>query len=400
MLKWFYEIDCGKGGAEFLRTGFEDGTGKGKVVSPFMRGDPGLPEGPDNRESNRGTADHMADRSGGLISPATLVDLFRPLEHARKVLLAVSGGPDSVALMLLAAQWAEAVWKAPPLSVASVDHGLRPDSLAEAEQVAEWAARLGLPHHILRWEGEKPKTRLQERARDARYGLLIAHAETIGADYLVTAHHADDQAETILFRLLRGSGPRGLKGMESLFQRGELLHARPLLGMTKAELLAICDTCRHPFFTDPSNLDVRFARARLRRMERRFASAGLDRAALLRLGQRAARAEAVIAERAAALRASLPAERAPGFVQLDLALVSREPEEILLRLIEAEILDLTARERPPRLERLEALCTLLRAALLQGKVFKSTLGGVRLHLDAGGKLKLCPEKPRGKLARG
>ena len=131
--------------------------------------------------------------------------LFAGSELVAGLVLAVSGGPDSLALMMLAAKWREN-GGADSLSVATVDHGLREGSKAEAEQVGEWAAALGLPHAILPWRGEKPARAIQEKAREARYALLFAHAKALGAEAVATAHHADDQWETLLFRLARGSG--------------------------------------------------------------------------------------------------------------------------------------------------------------------------------------------------
>ena len=104
--------------------------------------------------------------------------------------------------------------------------------------VAELCERLGVPHYTLVWTGAKPSTRLQERAREARYRLLAEKARAIGADIVVTAHHADDQAETVLFRLMRGSGVAGLRGMEPMSRRNGVTIARPLLGVGKSALVA------------------------------------------------------------------------------------------------------------------------------------------------------------------
>ena len=140
----------------------------------------------------------------GLEESATF---FAPLQPYSKVVLAVSGGADSLALLVLAAKWrASAPTTTPELSVATVDHALRAGSTEEAAYVHDVANSFGIPHTTLTWSGEKPATRLQERARAARYDLLITHARTIGAGAIVTAHHAQDQAETVLMRLCAGSG--------------------------------------------------------------------------------------------------------------------------------------------------------------------------------------------------
>ncbi|SFJ99859.1 tRNA lysidine(34) synthetase TilS [Methylocapsa palsarum] len=321
--------------------------------------------------------------------------LFQDWERARKILLAVSGGPDSVALMLLAADWARARAGAlPALEVATVDHALRPASRVEAETAARWAGALGLPHEILVWEDAKPAARLQELAREARYGLLFSHAARIGADVVATGHHADDQAETILFRLLRGSGLSGLAGMAIARERGGFILSRPLLGLAKADLLAVCESKSHPFISDPSNQNPAFARTGLRMLAERLAPEGLDRTALLRLGRRAARAEQALAGRTGEVRAALPARREPGLFHADASSLAREPEEIVLRLLALEIRAAAGGARPLRLDRLEALTDGLLRAIRLETPFAATLGGAALRLSADAVLTIRAEALR------
>jgi tRNA(Ile)-lysidine synthase len=308
--------------------------------------------------------------------------LFNPWEAARGILLAVSGGPDSLALMLLAAQWARGRAALPPIYVATVDHGLREDSRHEAEMVGRWAGELSLPHAILVWDGIKPKSRIQERAREARYDLLFRHAAKIDADHVMTAHHADDQAETILFRLLRGSGVSGLCGMARTSERNGLILARPLLEYAKADLIALCEARAHPFIIDPSNDHPGYARTRVRRLAALLAGQGFDCSAVLRLGRRAARAEAALAQRAQLVRAGVQAEREPGRFAADISALAEEPEEILLRFL-ADELKLMVGDKQLRLERLEALVRGFGQSLRAGTAFSATLGGAtfRLHSD-------------------
>ncbi|WP_084143495.1 tRNA lysidine(34) synthetase TilS [Methylocapsa acidiphila] len=328
------------------------------------------------------------------IFPANVVaEIFESWRKTRKILLAVSGGPDSVAMMLLAAEWTRFPG-APLLFVATVDHGLRKESRLEAEQVARWSAALGLPHKLLAWNSTSVKTRIQERAREARYELLFAHAAEIGADIVATAHHADDQAETILFRLLRGSGLGGLSGMAASQRLEGVTLSRPLLQTTKAELIALCEAKGHPFFDDPSNRDPAFARARLRGLSGFLAEQGLDRRALLRLGRRAARAEAALAHYAAAAGADVPAIRDENRLSLDLNWLADRPEEVFLRVLAEEIRNLVDRSRILRLERLEALTLELRRALMAGEAFSATLGGCRLRLGRDGALVIAVETER------
>ena len=190
--------------------------------------------------------------------------LFSSLASSRGLLLAVSGGPDSTALLLLIDRWRKE--NGVPVAVATVDHRLRSGSAQEADAVAVLCAARGLPHHTLVREGDVPKTRIQERARVARYALLADCAKNIGADTIVTAHHADDQAETILMRLTRGSGPAGLAGMAALSRRDGVAIARPLLAVAKADLVEICRAEGVAFAEDPSNDNAAFRRVALRRL--------------------------------------------------------------------------------------------------------------------------------------
>jgi tRNA(Ile)-lysidine synthase len=180
------------------------------------------------------------------------------LDPPRPLALAVSGGPDSVALMHLAAPLQPVVF--------TVDHGLRAGSATEAAGVAAAAARLGLVHETLHWTGDKPTAGLQAAARAARYRLLAAACAGVGAATLLTGHTLDDQMETIAMRRAKGSGAAGLAGMASqtrLPGSGVRL-ARPLLGVRKADLVAFLVRMGAAYVTDPSNVDVRFDRGRLR----------------------------------------------------------------------------------------------------------------------------------------
>lgn len=178
--------------------------------------------------------------------------------------IAVSGGPDSLALLLLAAPTRPGL-----IEVATVDHGLREGSRTEAELVAGVCRRLGVAHQILivDWS-ERPGTAIQERARKERYALLARWAKARGLDAIATGHHADDQAETLLMRLARGSGVRGLGAMRPLtvVPGSELFLARPLLDWRHSELMEICRANGVEPVADPSNDDEQFERVRFRRV--------------------------------------------------------------------------------------------------------------------------------------
>ncbi|HEU5285811.1 MAG TPA: tRNA lysidine(34) synthetase TilS [Sphingomicrobium sp.] len=178
-----------------------------------------------------------------------------------RVGVAVSGGPDSLALLLLAAAARPGLVEA-----ASVDHGLRPGSRAEAEMVAELCKRIGVPHSILTIDWPAPPDRnLQARAREARYELLGSWAREQGLTAIATAHHLDDQAETLLMRLARGAGIGGLGSVRARrpLAKGVQL-VRPLLGWRKVELADLVAEAGVKPVDDPSNRDPRHDRVRMR----------------------------------------------------------------------------------------------------------------------------------------
>lgn len=195
-------------------------------------------------------------------------DLDALVAPGRKVGLAVSGGPDSLALLLLA------VGARPTMiEAATVDHALRAESRAEAEFVARICDRLGVPHTILtaEWD-ETPDCALQERARLMRYRLLGDWANGRRLTALLTGHHLDDQAETLLMRLARGAGVRGLAGMRRVARvPGSAIEVlRPLLGWRRSELEALCAAAGLDPVRDPSNEDERFERVRIRKALEHF----------------------------------------------------------------------------------------------------------------------------------
>jgi tRNA(Ile)-lysidine synthase len=317
--------------------------------------------------------------------------LFAPFADQPAIVIAVSGGPDSTALLWLASRWRAARRSGPDLIAVTVDHGLRPEARREAEDVTQVARRLGLPHRILRWTGTKPKTGIQEAARHARYALLAAAAKRAGAHVVMTAHTLDDQAETVLLRLLRGSGPAGLQAMTERApypgEGGRLMLARPLLSVPKARLLATLRKAGIPYADDASNRDPRFTRPRLRAIMPVLAGEGLTAQRLGLLARRLQRAETALREAVAvaASRVSVPSANGSareaarcafhreGFLAL--------PDEIALRLL-GEAIARAGNEGPVELGKLEALFeTLKRAA--GGSAFRRTLAGAMVTARPG-----------------
>ena len=321
------------------------------------------------------------------LSDTRIDTLLAPLAAAKATLIAVSGGPDSTALLIMGAEWAAR--RGERVFAATVDHKLRPESAAEAATVAALCERLGVPHATLAWTGPKPSTRLQERAREARYRLLIAHAGTVGADAIATAHHADDQAETVLFRLLRGSGVAGLAGMAAVTRRDGVTLFRPLLGVAKADLVAFCRARRVPFVEDPSNDDPAYARTRLRALMGRLADEGLEAGGFARLARRAAETDEALARMTAALEARL------GDGPIDAAALAAEPIAIVERVLARRIAAVGGRDEARiGLEKIEALAALMREAALEGRALTANVGGTLMRLTAKGSLDFVKEPPR------
>ncbi|MCX8132431.1 MAG: tRNA lysidine(34) synthetase TilS [Roseococcus sp.] len=281
---------------------------------------------------------------------AALMAPFAPV--ILPVVVGCSGGADSLALAWLAQRWSGG------RAIAVIcDHGLRPESAAEAVQVAERLRRAGLPV-ALRRLGLRPGPGLQARAREARRAALLGACREFGATHLLLGHHAGDQAETVLLRALAGSGPRGLAAMAPVSVAAEALVLRPLLGVPRARLEATCRAAGLSWVEDPSNADPRFARARLRAAG---GAAGAEAAAPAFAARRARLEEALAARAAGALRL-LP----EGCARLDRAALGGDAIAIALF---ARLLRVVAgRPHAPAEARAAAL-------LARGQ---GTLGGARL----------------------
>src|SRR5882757_5442319 len=236
----------------------------------------------------------MPDDDKSPISARDAKMLFADWKSAPAIVLAVSGGPDSIALMWLAARWRRALARGPRLVAVTVDHGLRAEAAAEAREVKRLARILDLPHRTLRWSGAKPRTGLPAAARAARYRLLAQAARASGATHILTAHTRDDQAETLLMRMVRGSGIVGLAAMARESEREGVLLARPFLNVSKSRLIATLKKAKIDFADDPTNRDLNFTRPRIRTLMPLLATEGGDVRNLARLASRLARANAAV----------------------------------------------------------------------------------------------------------
>jgi tRNA(Ile)-lysidine synthase len=223
---------------------------------------------------------------------ARLLAPLGPFEPAPHLAVAVSGGADSLALALLADFWARE--RGGSVTALTVDHRLRPGSTDEAERVRAWLSARGIAHRILTWLGPYPLTDLQAAARAARYRLLADWCRDAGVLHLLIAHHRDDQAETLLLRLGRGSGAAGLAGMAALVEQPDCRLLRPFLSVPPARLRATLDALDQPWIEDPSNRNPVFARVRLRVARQMLDGLGLSPARLADTAGHLGRARAAL----------------------------------------------------------------------------------------------------------
>jgi tRNA(Ile)-lysidine synthase len=340
----------------------------------------------------------MPDDDHSAISAADAKRLFADWKAVPAIVLAVSGGPDSIALMWLAVRWRRALSRGPRLFAVTVDHGLRAESAAEARDVKRLAHSLELPHRTMRWTGAKPKTGLPAAARAARYHLLARAARESGATHVFTAHTRDDQAETLLMRMMRGSGIAGLAAMARQSERNGVLLARPLLPIAKSQLVATLKKAKLGFADDPTNRDLNFTRPRIRAVMPVLAAEGGNARNLARLAARLARANAALevlvdgAERYLALtgREAAPSRadtKAFDSAMFDFHAFAGMPEEIRLRLL-LRAIERFGHEGPAELGKVEALLSALdgmvaeNAAARQPRL-KRTLAGALVSLIDG-----------------
>jgi tRNA(Ile)-lysidine synthase len=357
----------------------------------------------------------MPDDDHSAISAQTAKRLFADWRGAPAIVLAVSGGPDSIALMWLAARWRRALKRGPRLIAVTVDHGLRTVAAAEARDVKRLARSLDLQHRTVRWSGTKPRTGLPAAARSARYRLLAQAARANGATHILTAHTRDDQAETLLMRIMRGSGIAGLAAMARESDRDGVRLARPFLNVSKSQLIATLRKAKVSFADDPTNRDTSFTRPRLRMLMPALAAEGGDTRNLARLASRLARANQAVevlvdgAERYLALRDRDPSR--PGFQAksfdtkildaktFDAKAFAALAEEIRLRLL-LRAIDRFGHEGPAELGKVEALLSALDRALAQNPAgrrpkprLKQTLAGALVSL-IDGRIRVEPAPPR------
>jgi tRNA(Ile)-lysidine synthase len=310
-----------------------------------------------------------ADRRNSGFPPERIDKIFSPLGHFRHLALAVSGGADSVGLMQLASRWPGPV----KFTVLTLDHGLRNNSRREAQQVSRWARRLGFQARLLTWGEEKPARALQARAREARYRLFAQWCAQNDAEGVVTGHTLDDQAETFLMRLARGSGVDGLSAMagETVLHGVRVL--RPLLEVRRAQLRALLEAEGQAFFDDPSNEDAVFERVRIRQVKYVLHRAGVSFEHLAMTAQRMGRAREALEQSTDELQNRCASFENEGHAIVDMGQFLGAPEELRVRLLARLFARMGGASHRPRLAEIERFSAWLQSGEGQAR----TLGGCR-----------------------
>jgi len=324
-----------------------------------------------------------------------LAAALAPIASLKAIGLAVSGGADSLALMVLAHRWLADLDNPPAVFVYTVDHGLRPEAAEEAAMVLREAEKLGLPARALVWTGAKPATGVQEAARLARYRLLGEAMAQDGAEILLTAHHLNDQAETVLMRLAHGSGLDGLSGMARFSLVENVPIFRPFLDVDPKVLRGVVEAEGLVPAEDPSNADPHYERVRWRRALPGLARLGLDAEVIARFAERAAQAEEALAVTADISFAEIVRLDGFGAAEIDADQFASVPKAIADRILGRVLRVVGGQQKPRALSVVERL----REALIAGDVSKTrTVLGCVVR-NAGGIISVAREPGRTTLPR-
>lgn len=289
-----------------------------------------------------------------------------------------------MALALLTQDWARA--RGGFFTALTVDHGLRPEAADEAAQVARWCAQRGIAHDTMRREAAPLTSGIQAAARAARYRLLEEWCRARCVLHLLVAHQREDQAETLLMRLMRGSGATGLAGMAALREGASVRVLRPVLGVPRARLAATLEAAGQGWIDDPSNRNPAYLRPRLRAAMGGLAARGFPSERLTAIAAGFGRSRAAREAECASLLARCVTIAPAGFAWLDgMALVSA-PGELGVAALGALLATVSGSDYPPRLERLTRLHRFLASGLAGGR----TLGGCLIR-PCRGRLLVCRE---------
>ena len=323
-----------------------------------------------------------AEQAASPLGDSELDGIFAPFADARLIALAVSGGADSLALLVAAERWQKARGGRPEILVLTVNHRLRRGSAGEARMVVDVARARGLNARTLVRRGAVFVSDIEAEARRARYRLLIDAAVKAGASHLLTAHHRDDVAEGFLLRLARGAGVFGLAAMRPAIAVNGLTIARPFLSIARARLAATTAAAGLTPVVDPMNADPRYARARVRSLLPHLAAEGLGAAEIAEAAVRMAAAADAIDAAATRFIADAVATNPIAVACFDPAVFGDLPGEVRRRVLVRMLIAVGGDDYPPRFERLSALLAAM-AERSPGGRFKRTLAGTVIEFRDG-----------------
>jgi tRNA(Ile)-lysidine synthase len=292
---------------------------------------------------------------------------------AEVVAIAVSGGSDSMALVLLANRFAAE--KLLKIIALTVDHGLRPEAFDEALAVQKWLSSRGIEHHILKWEGDKKSSNIQAEARAARYRLMQDFCRKKNINTLLVAHNKEDQAETVLLRLMRGSGVDGLSGMDEVAEDGGFRILRPLLGVEKKYLRQFLQEQGQEWVEDPSNQNDKYARVNVRRFIENADEPELLVNRLVDTAENMRRSRDFIEKTVMQMMADVADIRPEGYCVIDIPKFLRLHEEAAYRILADVVKKIGGEYYRPRFEKLQNLYDNFK----QKEFDDCTLGGCSIY---------------------
>lgn len=331
--------------------------------------------------AEEGLSSHLGDP----VSDSEFAAVMLPFQDRTPIAVAVSGGADSMALLYLLHRWS--LVNKVALNALTVDHKLRSGSTAEAKQVGSWCAEMGVAHEILTWSDEKPTRRIQEVARRERYALLQNWCTRMGVAHLFVGHNRNDQAETFLLRMSRGSGPEGLSGMPLVNQRDMISVIRPLLNIERLRLEMTLRLAGRGWIDDPGNADDRFARVRVRHKVELLEGHGISVAAVAKTAricgkwrQKRECDMSAVASRSVTLYPE-------GFADIDRQELTKADYDTVLAVVSALLKLIGGRDFAPKRSRQAPLC---RALVDPSKNFVCTLGNCFIAAE-GNRIRLWRE---------
>lgn len=307
-----------------------------------------------------------------------------PLPFPR-IAVGVSGGSDSMALILLAKRWARE--HQIELIALTVDHRIRPQSALEARQVEVWMKHHDINHAILTWSQSVPVANLQHEARIMRYQLLMNYCTIHNIPCLWLAHHLQDQAETVISRLMRGSGVDGLTAMQPMTRQGDKMLCRPLLYCMPNQLRAMLCEENQKWIEDPSNQDMRFERVRIRRWLDDLPHKDVLLGRLSKTAQHMARARDFIEQEVDRVFSQIVHVKSDGDAVLNHVAFNTLHPELALRLMIRIMRLVSGKVYKPRFSTLETLYDALRHPSYSG----ATLGSCLWSKSKNGNIIIAPE---------